>query len=173
MRPTLLPQNPAWPRRCRHAAGPARVRGAVAVEFGLAALILVPTVLGTVEFGRALYAYDTLAKSVRSAARYLAVGRPEQAQRQLEARCIVVTGRPVTAGAGCSGTPQLPGLTTAMVTILEPSTNAGVNQVVTGAGQIALVTVSVSGYPLSSFAAVLYSSITLGPISATMPFIFF
>ena len=51
---------------------PPRQRGAIAVEFGLVTLIIVPLALGVVEFGRALYAYDTLTKSVRSAARYLA-----------------------------------------------------------------------------------------------------
>ena len=76
------------PNNHRH---PWPARGAIAVEFGLVAIILIPLVLGIVEFGRALYAYDTLVKSVRSAARYLSVGTPSDAARQLEAKCIVIT----------------------------------------------------------------------------------
>jgi Flp pilus assembly protein TadG len=154
--------------------------GAVAVEFGLVLLFLVPLVIGVVEFGRALYAYDTLAKSVRSAARHLAVGETDAAtgagtQRQQEAVCIVVTGSPVSSGSACSGSAQLQGLTTGMVTVLVPSNSGAVNNVATGTGTgtVSLVTVSVQGYPLSGIAGILYSAITLGAISATVPFIFF
>jgi Flp pilus assembly protein TadG len=148
-------------------------RGALAVEFGLVTLILVPLVLGVVEFGRALYAYDTLAKSVRSAARYLSVGEPASAARQLEAKCIVVTGSPTTAGGACSGTPQLPGLDTGMVTIYEPSTSDTVRAIATGAGSLDAVSVSVPSYPLSQIASVLYSGISIGPVSVTVPYVFF
>jgi Flp pilus assembly protein TadG len=154
--------------------------GIVAVEFGLVLLFLVPLVIGVVEFGRALYAYDTLAKSVRSAARHLSVGETDGATtagatRQLEAVCIVVTGSPVSSGSACSGSAQLPGLTTGMVTVLVPSNSGAVTNIATGTGTgtISLVTVSVQGYPLSGIAGILYSAITLGAISATVPFIFF
>jgi Flp pilus assembly protein TadG len=148
-------------------------RGAIAVEFGLVTLVLVPIVLGVVEFGRALYAYDTLAKSVRSAARYLSVGEPASASRQLEAKCIVVTGSPTVSGGACSGTPQLPGLNTGMVTIYEPSTSDAVRAIATGSGSLDAVSVSVSSYPLSQIASILYSGFSIGPVSVTVPYVFF
>jgi Flp pilus assembly protein TadG len=158
----------------RRHAQPVRLRrGSIAVEFGLVTMFLVPMVIGVVEVGRALYAYDTLAKSVRSAARYLSVGTPSSAARQLEAICIVVTGTPGTSGGACSGNAQLPGLTTGMVTILEPSTSNAVRSIATGAGLVDAVTVSVSGYPLSQIASVLYGGLTLGDISVTVPYVFF
>lgn len=156
-------------------AGNAPWRGAIAIEFALVLLFLVPMVLGAVEFGRAMFAYDTLAKSARSAARYLSVGRPEDATRQLEAKCIAVTGSPVTSGGGCSGTPLLTGLTTTMVTIMEPVGTPGVRQIATGAtsGTMDVVTVSISGYPLTTLGTSIFPNITFGPISVTVPFVFF
>lgn len=152
---------------------PLPARGAIAVEFGLVAIILIPLVLGIVEFGRALYAYDTLVKSVRSAARYLSVGTPSDAARQLEAKCIVITGSPANSGGGCSAPLQLPGLTTAMVSILEPSASGSVRAIATGAGSLDAVTVSISGYPLSQIAPLRYSGLQLGVISVTVPYVFF
>jgi Flp pilus assembly protein TadG len=148
-------------------------RGAVAVEFGLVLLFLVPLVIGTVEFGRALYYYDTLAKSVRSAARYLSVGVPSTAARQLEATCIVVTGSPAVAAGACSQPAQLPGLTAGMVTILEPSTSNAVKSIATGSGTMDMVTVSVTGFPASTLGSLIFPNITLGPISVTVPHVFF
>ena len=160
-------------RPLRDASRKTTTRGAVAVELALVLLFLVPLVVGIVETGRALYAYDILVKSTRSAARYLAVGRPAEATRQLEARCIVVTGSPANSGAACSGAPLLPGLNTGMVTILEPSTSNEVRAIATGAGTLDVITVSVSGYPLSTLGTAIFPSLTFGPIGVTVPNVFF
>jgi Flp pilus assembly protein TadG len=148
-------------------------RGAVAVEAGISILVLVPLVVGLVEIGRAIYAFDLLVKSTRAAARYLAVGKPEEAARQLGAKCIVVTGSPASGGGSCSGSAQLPGLTLAMVTVLEPSTSDAVKNIATGFGTMNVVTVSVAGYPLSTLGTALVPNLTFGPISATVPQVFF
>lgn len=147
--------------------------GAIAVEFGLVLVFLVPMVIGTVEFGRALYAYDTLVKSVRSAARYLATGDPADPARQLEARCIVVTGSPAAAGGACSDSALLDGLTIGMVTILERSTSNAVRGIATGTGNLDVLSVSVSGYPLSTLGSAIFPHLTLGAISVTVPHVFF
>jgi Flp pilus assembly protein TadG len=148
-------------------------RGAAAVEFALMLLFLVPLTVGVVETGRALYAYDTLAKSVRSAARYLATARPSDIADRQRAACLAVTGSIATGGGSCSGTPLLTGLTTGMVTILEPSTSNEVRLVATGSGTIDMVTVAISGYPLSTLGSAIFPNLTLGTISVTVPYVFF
>jgi Flp pilus assembly protein TadG len=153
------------PRRCQ--------RGAIAVEFALVALIIVPLIVGVVEFGRALYAYDTLTKAARSSARYLAARRPGDATDQAEARCIALTGSPAMSGGGCSQPVQLPGLTAAMVTLYYPAANPETDNIATGFGQLDVVTVAISNYPLGDIAQILYPGLNLGIISATVPFVFF
>lgn len=46
-------------------------RGVAAVEFGILLIPLVLLAFGITEYGRAMYQYNALGKSVRSAARYL------------------------------------------------------------------------------------------------------
>ncbi|MEN9418987.1 MAG: hypothetical protein RI988_2607 [Pseudomonadota bacterium] len=151
----------------------AAARGAAAVELALVLLVLVPLVLGAVEFGRALAAWDTLARTARAAARHLAVGTPGDATRQLEARCIVVTGTPVNTGGGCAEAPLLPGLTTGQVAILEPGTSPAVRAVSTGAGTLDLVTVSVEGWRFNALGWAAVPALRFGPISVTVPYVFF
>lgn len=151
----------------------ANMQGAAAVELALVLLVLVPLVLGAVEFGRALTAWDTLARTTRAAARHLAVGTPSDPARQLEARCIVVTGTPVTAGAGCAAGPLLPGLTIGQVTILEPDASPAVRAVATGAGTLDLVTVSVQGWRFNALGWAAVPAFSFGPISVTVPYVFF
>jgi Flp pilus assembly protein TadG len=148
-------------------------RGAAAVEFALMLLFLVPLTIGVVETGRALYAYDTLAKSVRSAARYLATVRPNDAADRQRATCLAVTGSIANTGGSCNGTPLLNGLTTGMVTILEPSSSNEVRLIATGSGTIDMVTVAISGYPLSTLGSAIFPNLTLGTISMTVPYVFF
>lgn len=50
-----------------------RQRGVAAVEFAIVVFILLLIGAGLVEFGRALWYYDALAKGTRDAARYLSV----------------------------------------------------------------------------------------------------
>lgn len=148
-----------------------REGGAIAIEFAVVATLFVSLALGIVDVGRAFYAYDILAKSVRAAARHVATGKLDDAQRLAQARCIVLTGSPVLSGSACSGTPQLPDLSesTVTITILTPANTQGVNDVLTGVGTIDLVTVSVSGYPMSKITALLFPDLVLGSISSTMP----
>lgn len=48
-------------------------RGQTLVEFALAASIALTLILGVIEFGRALYAYDLVAQAARVGTRYAAV----------------------------------------------------------------------------------------------------
>lgn len=134
--------------------------GVAIVEFALVLPLLLILTLITTEYGRALYQYNTLAKSVRDAARYLSTQNPGDATKYPIAKNLVVYGNP----AG-SGTPLAIGLTTALVP--DPAwQQAG------GAPVINTVTVKVTGYtfmPLIASAFGLnFGNITYADISATM-----
>ena len=53
--------------------------GAAIVEFALTLPLLLLLTMITTEFGRAIYQYNTIVKSVRGAARYLALQTPSTA----------------------------------------------------------------------------------------------
>jgi hypothetical protein len=74
--------------------------GAALVEFALVLPVLLILTFITTEFGRALYQYNTLAKSVRNAARYLSVQNPET--KMTEAKNLVVYGSLTNTGAPLS-----------------------------------------------------------------------
>ncbi|MBL0419590.1 pilus assembly protein [Ramlibacter sp. AW1] len=132
--------------------------GVALVEFALILPLLLILSFATVEFGRALYQFNTVAKSVRDAVRYLSV---QPAGTHLtEAANLVVYGN--TAG---TGTPVAPGLTTSHVQ--PPSW-----QTVGTAPAMSVVTVSVSGYGFQSmFTSVFglsFGPFTYSDIRATM-----
>ena len=77
-----------------------RNRGVAAVELAIVITPMVLMMFGAVEFGRAIYTYNTLDKTVRDAARHLSQHGPGDAAIQTEARCLAVhisaTGRTST-----------------------------------------------------------------------------
>lgn len=147
-------------------------RGTAAVEF---AILLVPLMLlgfGVVEYGRALYHYNTLVKSGRSAVRILSQLNPDDAryaEREAQAKCLAVYGK-----ANCEGTPLAPGLTLSNITLCdrrELNGCAGFNSVATGVGSINLVAVRITEYQFSFLGLPLVgggASIIFGPIEAVM-----
>jgi Flp pilus assembly protein TadG len=84
--------------------------------------------LGTAEFGRALFQYNTLTKAVRDGARYISqhslkgttgvVDVPSSAVAVVETKNLVVYG--ITGGAFI---PLLPGFTTGDVTVIDAGAN--------------------------------------------------
>src|SRR5688572_8781291 len=91
-----------------------RQKGAVAVEFGILALPMAILLVGIVDIGRAMYTYDTLAKSTRDAARYLTFFDAGNAAAISQGKCLAVYGN-----VGCTGTALAAGLTTAMVDVCD------------------------------------------------------
>ena len=97
-----------------------RQRGIMTVEFIIVAPILLLFLLGISEFGHALYQYNTLTKSVRDGARYLAANAVVGSTSTIvidstdisETENLVVYGN--TAG---SGSPKLPGLSAGDITV--------------------------------------------------------
>lgn len=141
--------------------------GAVAVEMALLLIPLVVMAFGVAEFGRAIYQYNTLTKSVRDSVRLLSQQDASDAVNYsssvADAKCLAVHGTP-----DCSGQPLAPGLTTGMVQTTSSST-------VSSAGTaINLVEVRITGYtfnfifnPLVFFGNA-DTSIRFGDIQATM-----
>ena len=134
--------------------------GVALVEFALILPLLLLLTFTTTEFGRALYQYNTLAKSVRDAARYLSTQTPGDATKYATAKNLAVYGNP----AG-TGTPLAIGLNTAMV----PDPAWGISG---AAPVIDTVTITITGYTftplIASVFGVSFGDISYAPISATM-----
>ena len=137
-----------------------RQRGVASVEFALFLVPLLMIAFGALEYGRLLYQYDTVVKSVRSATRLIAQRNPDDPSSYTaalsEARCLAVYGVPQ-----CTQTqePLVPGLALSHVKICDRSSVtecAGlslndVKSVATGSdtGTLNLVVVRITGYQFS------------------------
>lgn len=139
-----------------------RQHGAALVEFALILPFLLLLAMITTEFGRAIYQYNTIVKSVRQAARYLSVQSPNT--RVVEGKNLVVYGN--IAG---TGSPLVTGLAVSQVSI-PAWTLTGANPLIN------TVTVTVSGYKFHSLFVSVFgigfadsnSQIAFSNISATM-----
>lgn len=142
-----------------------RMQGAVAVELGILLIPLVTLAFGITEYGRAIYSYNTLAKSVRDAARYLTSHTPGDPVAHSDAQCMAAFGNP-----DCSGSPLAPGLTAAMVQTCDAVlTCTGVTtSISTGSGTIKLVGVRVTGYPHDSVVEFVMPDMTFNNIAVLM-----
>jgi Flp pilus assembly protein TadG len=125
-------------------------RGVAIVEFALVLPLMLLLTFITTEFGRAIFQYNTLAKSVRDAGRYVSIQTPGTGMT--EARNLIVYGSVAT-----SDTPQLPGLTPEMVPDPVWAT-AGTGPVIN------TVTVRVSGYTFQSIFTSAFGQ-TFGPLT--------
>jgi Flp pilus assembly protein TadG len=153
---------------------PCQQNGVAAVEFAiLLPFVLIPIVFGITEFGRALYAYNTLVKATRDAARYAMMQQPGGSADAVT-KCLAVYGN-----TACSGNPLAPGLTTSMVHVCDWQRCAPTHQSQGAAPVVNLVTVTVScqdgvdcdQYQFNSFVPFVtadLASFTFAPISTTM-----
>ena len=135
------------------------------MEFAILLPVLLLIVFGITEFGRALYSYNTLVKSVRDAARYVMIQQPGGGA-DAAAQCLAVHGN-----TACSGPALAPGLTTAMVSVCDWQRCPGTHQSQGAAPVVNLVTVTISGYTFQSFVPFVtagLSSFAFAPISTTM-----
>jgi len=137
-----------------------RQKGVAIVEFALILPFLLVLTFITTEFGRAIWQYNTLTKSVRDSARYLSLQTPEDPLAIAKARNLTVYGN-LTG----TGTPLAAGLTTSNVP--NPTWQTA------GSGPvIKTVTVRITNYTFDSmFASVFglpFGAIAFSDISATM-----
>lgn len=133
-------------------------KGVAVVEFALVLPMLIVLAFMVAELGRAIMEYDTIAKSVRDAARYLSIQLPGTGVA--EAKNLVVYGN-----AAGTGSPLLPALNTSLVA--DPQwQSAGAVPVIT------TVTVQVNGYTFTPMMSGVFGlpmgPFTYGPIRATM-----
>jgi Flp pilus assembly protein TadG len=81
--------------------------GVATIEFALLIVPLLLMLFGVAEYGRAIYQYNTLVKSVRDATRYLSTLNPSDPDHPnngfVEAECLVKYGN-----TECIGTPLVP-----------------------------------------------------------------
>jgi len=135
-----------------------RQEGVAIVEFALILPFLLLLSIATAEYGRAIWQYNTLTKSVRDAARYLSIQTP--GTHIAQARNLVVYGN--LAG---TGTPLAIGLSTSNVPDPTWQTAGSVPVINT-------VTVKITGYRFTSmFTSVFgipFGTVTYSNISATM-----
>jgi hypothetical protein len=151
-----------------------RQRGLALVELGISVFVLITIAFGITEFGRAVYQYNTLAKAVRDATRFLSTRDALDTDAKGQARCLAVYGKAtLTCATDASLVPLVPGLTLAMVSICDalacPADHAGQGS----APVMNLVTVSIGGpnatpYTFDSIFSFVVSDIQFGPIRATM-----
>ena len=137
-----------------------RQKGTAIVEFALILPLLLMLTMITTEFGRAIYQYNTIVKSVRNATRYLSLQTPNT--KITEAQNLVVFGN--IAGTGSA---LVPGLTVAQVSTIPPTW-----QEIGSAPRINTVTITVTGYTFRSMFTSVFG-VTFGDkifanISATM-----
>lgn len=135
-----------------------RQTGVAIIEFALILPFLLLLSITTAEFGRAIWQYNTLTKSVREAARYLSIQTP--GTRITEARNLLVYGN-----LDGTGTPLTRGLTEAQVP--DPTwQTAGSNPVIN------TVTVRINGFAFQSMMSSVFGhtfgAITFSDITATM-----
>ena len=134
-----------------------RQKGTAIVEFALILPLLLLLTMITTEFGRAIYQYNTIVKSVRNATRYLSL--QTQNTKITEAKNLVVFGN--IAGTAPA---LVPGLTVSQVTPTWLRT--------VSVPQINTVTITVAGYTFRSMVTSVFG-VTFGDklfadISATM-----
>jgi len=156
-------------------------RGVALVELALVLPLLLAVCFAITEFGRAIYTYDTLAKSARDAARYLTTQTPGSSSAWAIARNLVAYGNP--AGTGPALVSGLDSTNAASLVVVcdasdQPRCAANLNQ---GADPtINTVTVTITGFKFSPLLDVLaftrfygggsgsIASIPFGDISVTM-----
>ncbi len=137
--------------------------GIALVEFALILPLLLLLTFVTTEFGRALFQYNILTKSVRDGVRYLTPYNQGDTAKIAIAKNLVVYGSPTNTGA-----PLVIGLTTPMVSASWLQVGP--------APTINTVTITVTGYNFRPLLASAFGvsfanangNIPFAPISATM-----
>ena len=133
-------------------------RGVALVEFALVLPLILILLFITAEFGRALYQYNILTKSLRDAVRFMSMRAP--GEDLLAARNMVVFGNP----AG-TGRPLATGL--ALTNVPDPTWQPS-----GGTPSFQTVTVRITGYRFTSTVTgafgLPFGDFTYSDISATM-----
>jgi Flp pilus assembly protein TadG len=158
-------------------------RGVAAVEMAIVLIPMLVLCFGVLEIGRALYLYNGLVKSTRTAVRYLTAQSLESppagetaASIRLKARSLAVCG---ATDCTAAAQPLVPGLALEHVQVCDPVGCPGTHRnVSTGQGTANLVTVTIGGsgatpFAFESLSPWLIPHLTFPPVSTTMVSQFF
>jgi Flp pilus assembly protein TadG len=146
-------------------------RGVALVEFALILPLLLILTFITTEFGRALYEYDSVAKSVRVAARYLSTQNANSHQAQ--AQNLTIYGYVTPPSGATPLAPGLAGMGLCPSGTTPTSPCVGVSWSDVGSSPvIKAVTVSVHGYQFRSIFTtafgLTFGTVNYSDIQATM-----
>lgn len=151
-----------------------RTRGVVVIELALVTVLLATMMFGALDLGRAMYAYNEIAQSTRTAARYLATSPTVGATEVGRARNLVIYGS--FSSSGPALTSELTASSTAIqfctpsyCDIPGASTASMTNQPIAGAGTVNLVQVQVSNLTLISYFPQAVADMLFKTISVTLP----
>jgi Flp pilus assembly protein TadG len=145
--------------------GPKQDKGQTLVEFAFVAILFFTVLFAIVEFGRALWTWNTIVQATRAGARFAVVETPTSTDTQVKNFVVYynVSG---------TGTPVLPGLTTSNVTVnyykIDPTTG---NYVAPPGGNkynADLIQVSITGYTFTFLVPLFGSGITLPAFTTTL-----
>jgi Flp pilus assembly protein TadG len=142
-------------RRDRHAR-----RGQALVESAFVLLVFLAFCIGTLDFGQYLYFHQALSERVRAAARYGALNWTDRTGIQN----VALYNDP--AGTVNGATAIIPNLTAAMVAVCLPGDTGCSNPASTTESRI---TVTITGYNMTTFNFVFPRSFTNRPIVANIP----
>ena len=136
-------------------------KGQTLLEFALVTLIFFILVFGMIEFGRALWTWNTIVQATRAGARYAVVETPTS--NDTEIKKVVVYNDP---NASSSSTPVVPGLTetNVIVNYLNNDGSAASNKNVAD-----VIAVEVTGYQFSFLVPLFGSQISLPSFTTKLP----
>lgn len=150
-----------------HSGRRQRQSGVAAVELGLLLVVLIPLVFGISEYGRAMYQYNTIGKSVRAGARYLSQYEAGDTIAIGRAKCLVTYGN-----IGCNGTELVPGLNTSLIQVWDVTNRSSMRKPITANGVTVgvtnLVQVTVANYDFLSVVPLIVRPFKFDNISVTM-----
>ena len=134
-------------------------RGQTLVEFALAAILFLTLLFGIIEFGRALWTWNTIVQSTHAGARFAVVGD--------STNDTAIKNWVVFHNAAGSGEPVLNGLNTTNVQVAfkkNDGTDMSANRYNSD-----MVQVGISGYTFNFIVPLFGASITLPPFTTTLP----
>jgi Flp pilus assembly protein TadG len=134
-------------------------RGQTLVEFALAVMLFLTLLFGIIEFGRALWSWNTIVQATRAGARFAVTSDPTND--------TAIKNWVVYHNAAGTGDPVLNGLATNNVNVSFLA-NDGTDMSATRY-KSDVVQVGVTGYTFNFIVPLLGGSITLPPFTTTLP----
>jgi Flp pilus assembly protein TadG len=144
--------------------GAKQEKGQTLVEFAFVAILFFTVLFAIVEFGRALWTWNTIVQATRAGARFAVVETPTSTDTEVKNFVVYYN----SAG---TGTPVVPGLTTSNVTVNYYKIDSTGNYVAPPGGNkfmADLIQVSITGYTFNFLVPIFGSGITLPAFTTTL-----